>query len=164
MGTADGSPSGGQDRVSGWLGRYSGVLGLLTVLLIAVLIGLLIGHWLTQKQAPSHQVITVKGLSTSTGAASNATSGTSVPAATSTQAGTSKAKAASPTAASAKKAPQAKSSEASEVKEVKEAETKALPKPVKADPKTLQKLSKKTGKDYEREINKLVTGDQPIEG
>ncbi len=157
----------------GWLRRYSGLLSLLTVLLLTMLIGLLVGHWLTQKAAPTNQVLTVKGLSLpasspATGAAPEATTspGSTSKEATSKAAG-SASKAASVSASKASQGAgegSAKRSEAAEAKEVKEAEAKPLPKPAKANPNTLKALSKKTGKSYEQELNKLDNGDQPIEG
>ena len=48
----------------GWLRRYSGVLGLLGVLLLAMIIGLLVGHWAGQSKAPpARQVVKIEGLS-----------------------------------------------------------------------------------------------------
>ena len=48
---------------NGWLRRYSGVLGLFAVLLMCLLVGLLVGHWVTQSnKAPGKQVVEVKGL------------------------------------------------------------------------------------------------------
>ena len=35
-----------------WLRRYSGLFGLLSVLLLAIVAGLLVGHWVTQSKAP----------------------------------------------------------------------------------------------------------------
>ena len=46
-----------------WLRRYSGLFGLLSVLLLAIVAGLLVGHWVTQSKAPSQQVLRVEGLS-----------------------------------------------------------------------------------------------------
>ncbi len=37
---------------AGWLRRYSGLIGLLTVLLMCLLVGLLVGHWVTQSKTP----------------------------------------------------------------------------------------------------------------
>src|SRR5271155_3408266 len=63
------SPAGyvtvaGQSGVSGWLRRNSGLLGLFAVLLLCLIVGLLVGHWVSQgASAPSKQVVEVKGLS-----------------------------------------------------------------------------------------------------
>ena len=45
-----------------WMRRYSGLFGLLSVLLLAIVAGLLVGHWVTQSKAPSRQVLKVEGL------------------------------------------------------------------------------------------------------
>ncbi|HEY4997482.1 MAG TPA: hypothetical protein VII03_05755, partial [Solirubrobacteraceae bacterium] len=48
---------------NGWLRRYSGLLGLFAVLLLCLLVGLLVGHWVTQgNKAPAKQVVEIKGL------------------------------------------------------------------------------------------------------
>ncbi len=44
------------------LRRYSGLFGLLSVLLLAIVAGLLVGHWVTQSRRPSRQVVRVEGL------------------------------------------------------------------------------------------------------
>jgi hypothetical protein len=141
-----------QDGGGGWLRRYSALFGLAGVLLLAVLIGLLIGHWVSASKAPTKSVFEVKGLS---GLAAPVT-----PAATT--AATTMPTPASTTGTSAK-SKSAKSSEAAESAEAK-AETKAPPPaPVKATSNTLSKLSKETGKQHQQEINKLAEGGQPIE-
>jgi hypothetical protein len=138
-----------EEGAIGSLRRYSGLFGLLAVLLMTGLIGLLVGHWLAPSKTPTAQILKIEGgaLPVAGAAASTSTTPTS----------------ASPTkAASSKSAP---SSEAQEVKEVKEAESpKAKPKaPVKTSSSSLQKISKLKGKKYQQEVNKLVKGDQPIE-
>ena len=70
-----------------WLRRYSGLFGLLSVLLLAIVAGLLVGHWVTQSKAPSQQVLKVEGLSGSAAAtplasAPTATSASTTPAST----------------------------------------------------------------------------------
>ena len=84
-----------------------------------------------------------------------ATSAPTTTSPTSTQASQTKA-------APSKSAP---ATEAQEVKEVKEAETaKAKPKPAsKPSAATLQKLSSSKGKAHQQEIEKLTSGDKPIE-
>ncbi len=49
--------------ISGRLRRYSGLFGLLAVLLMAIIVGLLVGHWVTQSKATGPQVVKVVGLS-----------------------------------------------------------------------------------------------------
>jgi hypothetical protein len=143
-------PAGGPER---WLGRYTGLFGLLAVLLLSIVVGLLVGHWVTQSKAPSGpQVVKVEGLgalaaapAASAGAATGST-GTAAKAATSTPAA------------------EAKTSAKTEAKEAKEAKAieKAPPaKAVKVTSTKLQKLGNTTGKKHEEEINSL--GAQPIE-
>ena len=66
-----GSP-GDESALQRWLRRYSGVFGVLGVLLLAIVIGLLVGHWVTQGNTPSKQVVEVKGLPTVAAAAAAA--------------------------------------------------------------------------------------------
>ncbi len=132
-----------------WLRRYAPLLGVLSVLLLAMIVGLLVGHWVTQSKAPAApQVIKVEGL----GGAALA-SGT----------GTTPTTSATP-AASAKSSSSSKSEEEKEQAEAK-AEEKAEEKaPAKAPPaKALNptKLEHTTGKTHEKELNKLTTA--PIE-
>jgi hypothetical protein len=134
---------------SGWMRRYSGLFGLLSVLLMTIIVGLLVGHWITQSKAPSAQVLTVKGLTIPASAA--AAAGT-------TPASTTPASATPQPAAS--NTPSAKT-EASEAKEAKAIEKAPTPKAVKVTPAKLQKLDTTSGKKHEEEINAL--GSQPIE-
>lgn len=134
----------------GRLRRYSGLFGLLTVLLMCGLIGLLVGHWLAPSKAGGPQVVKIEG-----GA---------LPAAASTTSPTATTPAPSP-ASKAAATKSAAGNEAQEVKEVKEAETpKAKPKaPVKTSSSTLEKLSSSKGKAHQQEIEKLTAGGKPIE-
>lgn len=132
---------------AGWLRRYSGLLGLLSVLLMCLIVGLLVGHWVTQSKAPSGpQVVEIKGLA---GLPAGAAAGTS----------TAPAASASPSSSS--------SSAKEEAEESKEAakETKAEkappPAPVKVTPTKINKLTHSTGKQHQEEVNAL--GAQPIE-
>ncbi|HMD52284.1 MAG TPA: hypothetical protein VKG62_06160 [Solirubrobacteraceae bacterium] len=131
--------------VPGWLRRYSGLFAVLSVLLMAMIIGLLVGHWVTQSKAPSAQVVKIEGLGTiaSTAATTPASSGGATPAAASSS---SKSK-----------------SEAEEIAKEEKAEksTPPPPAPVKVSSASLQKLTTSTGKKHEEEIAKL--GNKPIE-
>src|SRR5580693_4198943 len=49
------------DGAIGWLRRYSGLIGLIAVLLIAGLIGLLVGHWLAPSKAPGTSIVKIEG-------------------------------------------------------------------------------------------------------
>jgi hypothetical protein len=127
--------------------RTGDLLGLLSVLLMSIIIGLLVGHWVTQSKAPGQQVVKVEGLPASAplAAAANTTAASTTP---------------QPTPGAAASKANAKS----EVKEATEAKAieKAPPaKPVKVSPTKLQKLGNTTGKRHVEEVNKL--GSQPIE-
>ena len=141
-----GSP-GDESALQRWLRRYSGVFGVLGVLLLAIVIGLLIGHWVTQGNTPSKQVVEVKGLPTVAAAAAAA------------PAATTPTPAASTTSKSAEEAEEAK--EAKEAKEEEKKPAKAPTKAVKVSPAQIKKLESTGGKQHQEELNKL--GDQPIE-
>ena len=138
-----------EQGTGGWLRRYSGLLGLFAVLLMCLLVGLLVGHWVTQgNRTPGRQVVEIKGLAGIPAAAAAASTTSATPPA-------SEASAASKTSA---KAEAEGSKEA--VKETK-AEKAPPPKPVTVTPTKLKKLTKTTGKQHQEEINAL--GAQPIE-
>jgi zinc-ribbon domain len=140
------------DGALGRLRRYSGLFGLIAVLLIAGLIGLLVGHWLAPSKASGVSVVRLEG--------SLPAAATSAPAAS---ASTSTAPASLSKTATAKSAP---ATEAQEVKEVKEAEKTAATKPKavsKPSTATLNKLGSSKGKAHQKEIEKLTEGDKPIE-
>lgn len=145
-----------------WLRRYSGLFGLLTVLGLATIAGLLVGHWVTQSKAPSQpsqQVLKVEGLSglasTTSSASTEGASGSSTPA-SKTPAG--KASTPATGAAASKEAAKAEAHEAEEAKAIE----KAPPaKPVKVTSTKLKKLGTTTGRKHEEELNAL--GAQPIE-
>jgi predicted lipid-binding transport protein (Tim44 family) len=146
------SPLPQDDGAIGGLRRYSGLLGLLAVLLIAGLIGLLVGHWLAPSKAAGVSVIKLEG---SLPAAATSAPATSTPTST-TPASPSKT-------VTGKSAP---ATEAQEVKEVKEAEKTAAAKPkaaTKPSAAALDKLSTSKGKAHQKEIEKLTEGGKPIE-
>jgi hypothetical protein len=127
-----------------WLRRYAPLLSVLSVLLLALIVGLLVGHWVTQGNAPGKQVLEVKGLSGAPLAAAASTTPTSsTPASTAAAASGSSSKA-----------------EAEETAKEEKAATPP-PKPVKVSATGLQKLGTTTGKKHQEEVNKL--GSQPIE-
>ncbi len=140
-----------------WMRRYSGLFGLLSVLLLAIAVGLLVGHWVTQSRAPSQQVLRVEGLG---GAAAtplaSAASPTATPSTTTTPTTPQPAPNATATASKA-----AAKTEAHEVQEAKAIERAPPPKAVKVTPTKLKKLGATTGKKHEQEVNAL--GAQPIE-
>jgi hypothetical protein len=136
------------DGAIGSLRRYSGLFGLLAVLLVTGLIGLIAGHWLTSSKVPTTSVVKIEGGLPLAGA----TPGTSTtPAA--------------PPALAKPAAPAPAAKEAQEVKEVKEAESpKAkLKAPGKTSASGLSKLEKLTGKKHQKAIEALTAGGKPIE-
>ena len=146
------SPTGyapaAEPGAGGWLRRYSGLLSLLTVLLLCLTVGLLVGHWVTQSKAPAQQVIKVEGLSGSPSATTStapSTPTTTAPA----SGGVSNAK--------------AEAEEAKEAAKETKAEKAPPPAPVKANTQTLKKLTNTKGAKHQQEINKLIEGGQPIE-
>jgi hypothetical protein len=134
--------------VNGWLRRYSGLLGLLSVLLLCLVAGLLVGHWVTQGKASSGpQIVKIEGLSGVPAAAASTTPASTTPA--------------SSTAASSKGAEKEEAEESKEAAKETKAEKAPPPPPVKVTPAKLQKLSTSTGKQHQEEVNAL--GSQPIE-
>ncbi len=130
-----------------WLRRYAPLLAVVSVLLLAMIVGLLVGHWVTQSKAPAGpQVIKVDGLSAAagTGAAAAATTPTT---ATTTP------------AAAAKTNPSSSKEEKQEEAEAKAEEAKkvAAPAPVKVSSSTLTKIEKSTGRKHQEELNKIGT-------
>ena len=131
-----------------WLRRYSGILGLFAVLLLCLIVGLLVGHWVTQgNKAPAKQVVEVKGLSTAPAAAATSTTPTSTGGASAVE---------TPKESAKEKAEAAKEA----AKETK-AEKAPPPKPVKVAPAKIKKLTNSSGKQHQEEINAL--GATPIE-
>jgi hypothetical protein len=134
------------------LRRYSGLFGLLSVLLLAIVAGLLVGHWVTQSSAPNRQVVRVEGLGSLAAPAVAAASTT--PTSTTATAAHSAATPATSSKATAK-------TEAHEAREAKAIEKAPPAKAVKVTPTKLKKLGSTTGKKHEEEVNSL--GAQPIE-
>ncbi len=54
-------PLPADDGALGWLRRYSGLFGLIAVLLICGLIGLLVGHWLAPSKASGPSIVKIEG-------------------------------------------------------------------------------------------------------
>jgi hypothetical protein len=144
------APVYAEHGAGGWLRRNAGLLSLLSVLLLCLIAGLLVGHWATQgKQSSAPQVVKIEGLgglgaTAGTGAAASGTPASSGASSTSSKAG------------AKQEAEEAKAA----AKETK-AEKAPPPAPVNASPQKLQKLSNSTGKKHQEEINAL--GAQPIE-
>ncbi len=139
-----------EDGAIGWLRRYSGLFGLLGVLLVTGLIGLLVGHWLAPSKASAPQIVKIEGtLPAAAATASPGVATTTTPAAS------------APKTATTSSAP----TEAQEKKEVIEAESpkKKLKAPVKTSSSSIGKLEKTTGKQHQKEIEALTAGGKPIE-
>ncbi len=137
-----------------WLRRYAPLFGVLSVLLLALIVGLLVGHWVTQgKGASGTTIVKVEGLAGAP-ATAQATAPTAGAAATTTPASSSK---------SASSAKSEEEKEQAEAKAEEKAEEKAPAKapPAKVGNAAVSKLEKTTGKQHEAELNKLSTA--PIE-
>jgi hypothetical protein len=146
------------DGLLGSLRRYSGLFGLLGVLLVALLIGLFVGHWLGGSPSSGPQVLKVD-LDTPLAAVPPAVSTTG----TSSTSSSSHSGSGSSTNAGASHShsPSKSEEKAEEVQEAKEvAKPKALPPAHKAST-TIEKLAHSTGKKHAEEESKL--GDAPIE-
>jgi hypothetical protein len=132
-----------------WLRRYTPLFAVASVLLLAMGIGLLVGHWVTQNNSSAGpQIIKVEGLG---GALASGTGTTPATGATSSTATSGSAK-----SEEAKEQAEAKAEEAAEAKgTVKSKPTKKL------DSTAVKKLEHSTGKTHEAELNKLTTA--PIE-
>jgi hypothetical protein len=150
------------------LRRYSGLFGLLGVLLASLLIGLLVGHWLTGgPSSATKQVLEVKGLSGALAAAPAAPSssaGTSTGPSSGGGSGSGSSTGHSSTAGSGSSSQShnsPKSEEAEEAKEVKTT-TKPLPAAHKTSAATLQKLEHTTGRQHAKEVAAAL-GNGPIE-
>jgi hypothetical protein len=155
----------------GSLRRYSGLFGLLGVLLASLLIGLLVGHWLTGSPDTGKQVVEVKGLGVPLAAAGAANSSGGAGASTGSGAGSSSSSSSSHHSSSSSSqshnaskseggVSETNSEEAQAAKEVKS--TKALPAAHKTSSATLQKLEHTTGKQHAKEV-KAALGNGPIE-
>jgi hypothetical protein len=135
-----------------WLRRYAPLLAVVSVLLLAMIVGLLVGHWVTQSKGPSTQLVRISGLPSA--AAPTTTAAAAAPT-TSTPTST--------PSASSKQAPK---SEAAEIKqeakvEKQQAATAEKATPVKQTSSQAKKLGSSTGQKHQEEINAL--GAQPIE-
>jgi hypothetical protein len=138
---------------SAWMRRYSGLFGLLSVLLLAIVVGLLVGHWVTQSKAPGQQVFKLEGLPSA--------AATPLASAPSTTAASATAPTTTPKPAASTAPKESAKTEAKEVREAKAIEKKPPPAAVKVSSTKLKKLGTTTGKKHEEEVNSL--GAQPIE-
>lgn len=152
----------------GALRRYSGLFGLLGVLLASLLIGLLVGHWLTGSAPTGKQVYEVK-LNTPLAAAAAATPSNGAASTSSDSSGSSSSSshhassASSPSHSAAKSEGGVSESSAEEAEAAKEVKsTKALPAAHKTSSAALKKLENTTGKQHAKEV-KAALGNGPIE-
>jgi len=134
----------------GWLRRYSPLFGALTVLLLAMIAGLLVGHWVTQRNSPTTvasapQTIKIEGLG-----------GLAAPAAI-TPTSTTPA----PTTGTSTSTPKEEAAEVAKEEKAEKAQAKKAEKAPTIKTNSLTKLNKTSGKKHEEELNKL--GAQPIE-
>ncbi len=146
------------DGLLGGLRRYSGLLALMGVMLVALLIGLLVGHWITGgngASAPGKQVVEVKGLSALAAPPAGVGGGTTPNTSSSSGSGS--------THGAKAKSAQLQAKE--EVQEATEVKAPKAPPPIhkKTTAQSLQKLGKSTGKQHAKEVNELIKGDEPIE-
>lgn len=142
-----------------WLRRYAPLFAVLSVLLLALVAGLLVGHWVTQSKAPTApEVIKVEGLSSAPAVAATSTT----PATSTSPAATTGTTGKAGKAGSSAKDEEAK--EAEEAKAEEKAEEKApakVPEAKKLSSTAVGKLEKSTGKQHEAELQKISTA--PIE-
>jgi hypothetical protein len=140
-----------ENGAAGWARRNSGLIGLMAVLVLCLLSGLLVGHWVSQSKTPANQTIKVEGL----GALGvNAGGAGATKEAASISAGKSAAPAGKSSAAENKKD--------EEIGKHETAREKAPPpKPKPVSKAKINKLTQSTGKKHQEEINAL--GAQPIE-
>jgi hypothetical protein len=135
-----------------WLRRYAPLFGVLSVLLLAMIVGLLVGHWVTQSKAPAAaQVIKVEGLG---GAALAAGTGTT-PTTSTTPAATTKS------GSSAKSEEEKEQAEAKAEEKAEEKAPAKAPEAKKVSSNAIEKLAKTHGKAHEKELNEISTA--PIE-
>jgi hypothetical protein len=150
----------------GSLRRYSGLFGLLAVLLASLLVGLLVGHWLTGGSSPAKQVVEVKGFPAALAAAPAVGAAAAGAAGTSTGSGSGSGSSAghgsSSSSGSSQSHNSAKSEQAEEAEAAKEVKTtKALPAAHKTSASRLEKIAHTTGKQHVKEVAAL--GSEPIE-
>jgi hypothetical protein len=151
LGPAGYAPVAYEQGLNGWLLRYSGLLALFAVLAMCLLIGLLVGHWVTQGKATGKQVVEVKGLTAAPAAPSASPTSTTAAEATPGTATTNGSNA------------KAEAEEAKQAAKETPAEKAPPPAPVKVKPQTIKKLSNSKGAQHQQEINKLIEGGKPIE-
>jgi hypothetical protein len=135
-----------------WLRRFTPLLAVVSVLLLAMIVGLLVGHWVTQGKAPAgNEVVKIEGLGGALAATPTAPATSTTPAVTAT--GKSKS--------SAKSEEEAEKAEAKAEEKAEEKTPAKAPEAKKISAPAISKLEKTTGKAHEKELNKISTA--PIE-
>ena len=142
-----------ENGAAGWARRNSGLIGLLAVLVLCLLTGLLVGHWVSQSKTPREPDDQESKASARSAPARPAAGAAKE--ASSTTGGESSTPAASKASASENK----KDEEAGKHETAKEKAPPAKPKPVSKA--KINKLTQSTGKKHQEEINSL--GAEPIE-
>ena len=140
-----------EQGASGWVRRNTGLIALAAVLVLCLLTGLLIGHWVSQSKTPANQTVKIEGLA---GLGAVGAGGSSAAAST-TPSGESATPAASKASASENK----KDEEVGKHETAKEKAPPPAPKQVSRQ--TVNKLTQSHGKKHQEEINAL--GAEPIE-
>jgi hypothetical protein len=140
-----------QNGAAGWARRNSGVIALAAVLVLCLLTGLLVGHWVSQSKTPANQTIKVEGLGA---LGAGAAAAGAAKEASSTSGGESSTGSSKSSSAENKK-----DEEAGKHETAKEKAPPPAPKPVSKA--KINKLTQSTGKKHQEEINAL--GAQPIE-
>jgi hypothetical protein len=138
-----------------WLRRYTPLFAVASVLLLALIVGLLIGHWVTQSKStsvPATQIVKIEGLGTAPAAAagtapSSSTAPTSSP----------------PAPAASTQTPKSEAEEVAHEAKVEKQQAANVEHAAVVKPSSdkLKKLGSSTGKKHEEEVNAL--GAQPIE-
>jgi hypothetical protein len=139
-----------------WLRRYSPFFAVASVLLLALIVGLLVGHWVTQSKTPVAsvpEVVKIEGLGGTPLA--SATGTTSVPTTSAAPTATGKS------SSSAKSEEEKEKAEAKAEEKAEEKTPAKAPPPAKDSAEKVSKLEKTTGKAKEKEVNKITTA--PIE-
>jgi hypothetical protein len=141
------APVAPSQGAGGWLRRNSALLSLLSLLVLCLIAGLLVGHWASGGKASNGpQVFKIEGL--------GALAPTSSSAPTTTTGSATKH-------ASSSSAAKEEAEESAEAAKETQAEKAPPPKPVQVSKSKIQKLTQSTGKKHQEEIESL--GAQPIE-
>jgi hypothetical protein len=143
------SPPPASSGLGGWIRRNGALFGLLSVLILCLIVGLLVGHWVSQgSKAPATSTVKLEG-----------NFGALAPAAATSSSRAATKHAPSPAAKAAQVKSEAR--EAAEGAKETKAEKAPPPPPKKVTHHELENLSKSTGKKHVEELN--AKGAEPIE-